>query len=96
MLALIYFFLFLNRVFTFFTIVLIVTLEFVVVGCLSVAVAAVAADVELSSLLLPILMRGSSGIFFDFLCVEFVLCEVVVVTVGTLATNPSDLNFVCD
>lgn len=89
-------FLFLNRVFTFFTNVLIVTPEFVVFGCLCVAAAAAAAtDVELSSLLLPILMRGSSGIFFVFLCVEMVLCDVVVVTVGTVATSPSDLNLVC-
>lgn len=59
------------------------------------AAAAAATDVELSSLLLPILMRGSSGIFFVFLCVEMVLCDVVVVTVGTVATSPSDLNLVC-
>lgn len=91
----IYFFLFLNRVFTFFTIVLIVTAEFVVVWCLCDAAAAivVALNVELSSLLLPILMRGSSGIFFDFLCVVYdVFC---VVTVGTVTISPSDLNFAC-
>lgn len=97
--AFIHLFLFLNRVFTFFTNVLIVTPAFVVFGCLCVApataAAAAATDVELSSLLLPILMRGSSGIFFVFLCVEMVLCDVVVVTVGTVATSPSDLNLVC-
>lgn len=94
--AFIHLFLFLNRLFTFFTIVLIVTPEFVVVGCLCVAVATAAeTDVELSSLLLPILMSGSSGIFFVFLWVEMVVCDVVVVTVGTVATIPSDLNLVC-
>lgn len=99
----VYFFLFLNRVFTFFTIVLIVTAELVAVDdeCLNGALAM--ADIELSSLLLPILMRGSSGIFFDFLwCADEAaaaateLCDAVVGMAGAVATRPSDLNLACD